>query len=350
MRALSRYVVIQVLEVTGIVALGLVAMYTLVVFVSDINEAGKGDYGVLDVLAYSALQIPGSLYILMPIIALLGTLMGVGGLARSSELTAMRAAGISLAGVGGWLLAAGAVLGAFAFALGDWVAPYAEHRAESLRDIAHGGSGAPSIWLRNADRIIRIRELLDENHVRGVTVFHTAPDGHLTQLDAVREGRFDGAHWQLEDVRRTRFDGAHVETAAFARTELEGGIPPNVLKLFVLESNSLSVAGLVHLIGYLNANHLDAAKYRLAMWRKLVEPLTVVVMMVFAVPFASGRMREANAGQRLLAGMLIGIVFYVVNKVSVSLGDIYGWPAPLAASTPTLALAAVAAWRLRSAN
>jgi len=71
---LDRYVISHVLQLTGIVALGLVSIYTLVVFVSDVNETGKGSYGVLQVLEYSLLMIPSSLYILMPIVALLGTL------------------------------------------------------------------------------------------------------------------------------------------------------------------------------------------------------------------------------------------------------------------------------------
>jgi len=106
----------------------------------------------------------------------------------------------------------------------------------------------------------------------------------------------------------------------------------------------------VRLISYLDENKQDAAKYRLLLWRKLTEPLTVMVMMLFAVPFVTGQLRDAGAGQKLLAGALVGIVFYVVNKVSVSLGDIYQWPAPLAAGLPTLGLALLSWWRLARAR
>ncbi len=350
MNRLSRYVMRHVLELTGIVALGLVAIYTLVVFVSDINDAGKGDYGVVDVLSYSLLMIPSSLYVLMPIIALLGTLMGIGQLARTSELTAMRAAGMSLKNIGAAVLLTGAALGVLAFSLGDWIAPAADHYAETRRDAARGTSTAQSVWLRDADKIVQIRQLVAEDLIRDVTVYHSAPDGSLQQISTVEEGHFDGSHWQLRGVRRTLFGDSHIETQVQDQAELVGGIAPNVLRLFVLESDSLSVGGLLRLIGYLDTNHLDSSKYRLTLWRKLVEPLTVIVMMLFAVPFASGRMRDAGAGQRLLVGMLIGIVFYVVNKVSVSLGDIYGWPAPIAASAPTLALATATFLRLQRAG
>jgi len=350
MNRLSRYVVRHVLELTGIVALGLVAIYTLVVFVSDINDAGKGDYGVADVLSYSLLMIPSSLYVLMPIIALLGTLMGIGQLARTSELTAMRAAGMSLKDIGTSVLMTGVLLGVLAFALGDRIAPAAEHYADARRDAVRGISSTQSIWLRDAGQIIQIRQLETENHVRDITAYRSAEDGKLTRISTAREAVFDGMHWQLSGIERTEFGDDHVSATKLDHAQLDGGIAPSVLRLFILESDSLSLTGLLRLIRYLDGNHLDASKYRLTMWRKLVEPLTVIVMMLFAVPFASGGARDMGAGQRLLIGMLIGITFYVVNKVSVSLGDIYGWPAPLAAAAPTLVLAMVTGFRLQKAR
>ncbi len=352
MNRLDRYVISHVLELTGIVALGLVSIYTLVVFVSDVNETGKGNYGVTQVLEYSVLMIPSSLYILMPIVALLGTLMGVGALARSGELTAMRSAGVSLARVGAATLVAGAGLAIFAFFLGDWLAPTSESLATELRDSSRGSSGytGKSVWLRDADRVIRINKLQSEEHINDVTVFRLGSDGRLQAALTVDEGVYTDGHWRLSGVKRTDFAGDRTSVTLLDTLDLGGGVSPKVLKLFILEAGSLSAHGLVRLISFMDENHLDASKYRLLLWRKLIEPLTVMVMMLFAVPFVTGQLRDAGAGQKLLAGALVGIVFYVVNKVSVSLGDIYQWPAPLAAGLPTLALALLSLWRLGRAR
>ncbi len=352
MNRLDRYIIGTVLALTGLVALALVTIYTLVVFISDIGETGKGQYGVLQVLEYSLLMVPSSLYILMPIVALLGALLGIGALARSSELTAMRASGVSMLRIGGATLVAGALLGGFGYILGDWLGPSGERLANALRDDARGVRNAldRSLWLRDADNVLRIRQLLAEDHAKDVTVFRTGPDGRLVQVSTVEDARYVGDHWLMTGIKRTEFHDEGTKVVALDQIEITGSITPNVLKLFILEGDVLSVRGLYNLVRYLDDNKLDATKYRIWLWRKLVEPLTIMVMMLFAVPFVIGTMRDAGAGQRLLAGVMVGIVFYVLNKVSVSVGDLYQWPAPVAAGLPTATLAIIAVWRLRASR
>ena len=156
----------------------------------------------------------------------------------------------------------------------------------------------------------------------------------------------DGA-WQLKGVRETRLepDGSATSSAR-PQASWSGSVTPKVLQLFLLEADAISVAGLNRLIAYLDENRLDAAKYRYQLASRLVAPFTVVVMAFFAVPFAFGSLRESGAGQRLLIGILLGVGFYVLNRVAGSLGQIYGWSPWLAASGPTAFWAAVGSWRI----
>src|SRR5690606_27443773 len=108
--------------------------------------------------------------------------------------------------------------------------------------------------------------------------------------------------------------------------------------------------GLVRLIGYMSDNGLDARQYELSLWRKLVAPFTVMAVMLFAVPFVLGLQRSGGAGQGLLIGILVGLVLYVVNEVTASLGQLCGWQPALAAGAPTLLLAALAVLRLQRAR
>ena len=118
----------------------------------------------------------------------------------------------------------------------------------------------------------------------------------------------------------------------------------------MLEAESVSASGLMRLVAYLESNGLDASDQRLELWRKLVAPFTVTAMVLFAVPFVFGPTRGGGAGQRLLVGVLVGVVFHLLNEVSSNLGSLYGWAAPVSAGLPTAALMVLAIARLASAR
>lgn len=345
MTRLDRYLMRNIFALTGIVALVLISIYTFVVFVSDLGALGQNGFGALQLLKYAFFLMPGNAYILLPIVVLLGTLLGVGNMARQGELIAMRTAGVSWLRIGGATLIAGIVLGLLGFVLGNWLAPQGQRQAESIRTHGEDGPGK-SQWLRDSDSIVRIRGLRSASEIEGVTIYTLAPGGRIASALQADSGRYVDGHWQLHNVRRSVFDADHIDSTQQSRAVWSGEITPTVLNLLILKEDSLSVQGLLRLVHYLDANHLDAGKYRILMWRRLVEPLTIMAMMLFALPFAGGRLRETGTGQRLLIGILIGVVFYVSDKVSVSLGDIYDWPPLLAAGAPTALLASIATWLL----
>ncbi|HVT35215.1 MAG TPA: LPS export ABC transporter permease LptG, partial [Nevskiaceae bacterium] len=323
MKKIDRYIAQNIYGLTGIVALALVAIYTFVSFVADIDQTGQGSFGLGKLLTYSLMNMPAALYTLFPIIAMLGTLMGLGSLASQGELTAMRAAGVSLLRIGTATVYAGILLALISLVLGDWLAPLGVRYAEAYRSAARYGvqpglAGKP-VWLREGDHVFHIQRLLAEDHIADVEVYTLRPDFSLAAAMRVDDARYTGSGWTFSGVHTTEFDAQGAHATQQAQMEWRGNLSPEVLHLFVLESDTLSAPGLARLIAYLDQNHLDASAYRLALWRKLVAPLTVMAMMLFAVPFVIGPLRNTGAGQRLLFGVLIGVAFYVLNEVTASL-------------------------------
>lgn len=349
-RLLTIYIIRHVLGITAVVALAMLAIQSFITLVTDADETGKNGFGVLQLVQTTLLQMPSGLALLMPIVSMIGALMGLGMLAGQSEMTAMRAAGLSNRKIAAATLLAGALLGAVGWLVGDVIAPRGDRMAAAIKS---GGddSGAAMVWLRDGDEVLRIRRLLAEDRVEAIEIYSLDTQLKLQKVLAADRAQYIDGGWLLEGVRETRFVGeGRVETHNATSTRWQGTVTPNVLRLYLLEADALSVAGLQRLIDYLDANQLDAAKYRLQFWHKLIEPLTIMVMAVFAVPFAFGSLRDSGAGQRLLMGILLGVGFYVVNRVSLSLGQIYGWTPVLAAGAPTLAWAVIAAFRIRRAN
>lgn len=350
MKQVDRYIISHILGLTAVVALALLAIHTFVAFVSQIDEIGTGAFGYRELLAYTLWLAPSGLYVMLPIIAMLGTLMGLGTLASQSELTAMRAAGVSLLRLGLATLGGGVVLGAVCVALGDWLAPRGQVEAELLMSEAQHGRPAgitrKPVWLREGDRIFRIRNLVAEDHIASVEIYTLGPDLNLKSAMTVEEGLYRGGAWHFRGVRRTEFGAADARVVEQDELDWQGSLSPELLRLFVLEADALSSAGLVRLLGYLRENDLDSSAYALALARKVVAPLTVMAMMLFAVPFVLGPLRNTGAGQRLFVGVLVGLLFYVVNEVSANTGQLYGWNPLLSAGAPTLAFALIGLWRL----
>jgi lipopolysaccharide export system permease protein len=353
MTRITRYLVSTILGFTAITGLALVAIYTFITFVSEIDETGEGGFGMLQLLLYTLMLMPAGLYTLMPIIALLGTLMGLGALAAQNEINAMRASGVTLLRLGGAALLAGAVLGAGAVLLGDWLAPLGNAAAQAFKNksrysVENAVSSRP-VWLRDGDNILHVRALQAEDAMADLDIYTLSPQLQIEQAMHVDRAHYVGGHWELTGVRTTRFDGERTVSESVPAMRWDATLSPDVLRLFVLEANSLSTPGLMRLISYMDENGLDAQAYRLSLWRKLVAPFTVMAMMLVAVPFVLGSQR-GGAGQRLLVGIMVGLVFYLVNEVTASLGQLFGLPNLASAGLPTLLLAALAVLRLKRAR
>jgi len=350
-RLLTFYIVRHVLGITAVVALAMLAIQSFITLVTDADETGKNGFGVLQLMQTTLLQMPSGLALLMPIVSMIGALMGLGMLAGQSELTAMRAAGLSNRKIAAATLLSGALLGAVGWLVGDVIAPRGDRLAAAIKSGGANADGATMVWLRDGDEVLRFRRLVKEGRAEAVEIYTLNAELKLQKLLAAEHARYVDGGWLLEGVRETRFtpDG-HAESQSMPSARWRGTVNPNVLRLYLLEADALSVRGLRRLIDYLDANQLDASKYRLQFWHKLIEPLTIMAMAVFAVPFAFGSLRDSGAGQRLLLGILLGVGFYVVNRVSLSLGQIYGWNAIAAAGGPTLVWALIATFRIRRAN
>lgn len=354
MNLLDRYIIRTIYVLTALVGLSVTTIYAFTAFVGDLGDTGRGRYGIPQLLAYTLLNLPTGLALMVPIIAMLGTLLGLGQLAAQNELTAIRAAGVSNLRLGATTALAGLLIAVLAWVLGDWVAPGMRASAEALRSRAQTGSDAGAlskpVWLREGDNIVRVGRLLSATTAERMTIYRLDGSDRLASIVEVERAQFADGRWLLHGVQRTSFAADRIQRDALPELEWSGGLSPEVLHLFVLEARSLSVDGLLRLIDYMDSNGLDAARQRLDLWKKLVAPATIMAMMLFVVPFVFGSMRSSGTGVRLLIGIVVGVGFYVVNEVSANLGLLYRWHPGLAAGLPTLLLVVVGLWRLQRAR
>lgn len=343
MGILDRYLARHLIGATLLVALLLVMLSAFLLLLGQLDNL-TGDYRLPQAFQYVLLSMPQQLYELLPMAVLLGALIGLGQLASANELLIMRAAGMSVLRVARGALVGGVVIAVIAVLLGEFVAPSAEQNARAMKNYARmqrvSWLGSSGVWARDGNRFVNVQEMLRENELRRVQVYEFDDDGNLDRALFAREAHADEQGWQLNSVAVTNFAGKDIEASREDSIAWNTLLNPSLLRLFVVDPDTLSLQGLQRYMRYLERNDLETRRYRQAFWTKVVIPFSILTMVLLAVPFVFGPMRDAGQGQRVIFGVLIGVGFYVLNLTLAQSGLVFGLNAIVSAWLPTLLFAA----------
>lgn len=350
---LGRYVIAHVLAGTLLVLLLLVALDAVFAMIGELGDVGRGSYGLWEAVAYVLLTLPRRIYEMVPTAALLGSLLWLGNLASNSELTAMRAAGVTLGRLVSWVLQGGLIVVLGMVALGELVAPGAEARGQNLKTFAFDERLTVSrigLWARDGNRIVHAETVLPGNRLADVRVIEMNADGEVTAITTARRASFENGGWVLSEVLRSQLSESGVRAESVAEERVERLLAPEYLGVLVIEPRQMAALDLFSYIAYLRENRLDSAPYEVAFWQRLTMPASTWVMLLLAIPFLFGRQREGGAGRRLFIGVVLGVSFVLVMRVMTHMGMVYDLPPWLAASAPLwlfLAIALVALSRTK---
>jgi len=330
----------------------LLSLTAVITFVEELDDVGRGRYGVGGAIEFVLLTLPRNAFVLFPIAAVIGALVGLGTLAVSSELTVVRAAGMSTGRIVGSVLGGALLLVAVAVVIGEVVAPWCERLAQSRRAAAleESPGGRDGFWIRDGRRFVNVIRIRPDDRIEDVFLYDLDGQGVLRTVTQATNARYDDGAWVLESVRSSDISTDGVVTRFTPSAVWETRLGPELIRLSSARLESLSGLALVRYIDYLRDNRLESARYELAFWRKVVYPVATGVMIVLAVPLVLGRLGGAGVGQRILVGTLIAVTFHVVNEISGKVGIVYGLNPMLSAFIPTLAFLAAGAWLLRRAR
>jgi lipopolysaccharide export system permease protein len=347
MKTIRRLVYVEVLQAVGFVSLGFLALFFFFDFVDELPNLGKGGiqpYRMTQALLYVALRMPAHLYELLPIAVLIGTIFVMARLAQSSEYTILRTSGL-----GPWralraLLLLGAAFTILTFATGDYLAPLTNRTAQLLKARMDGALsvGTTGAWLKERQRFfsynVNVRALSPEGKMQGIRIFEADSRGFLVSLTQAVRGSFsDDGSWLLEEVERTEFSGG--EAARVQRSKLPAlrwptEITQEMVSVALLKPDRMSTIALFQYIQHLEANSQTSQRYEIEFWRKVFYPLSCMVMVVLALPFAYLHFRSGGITSYVFGGVLIGISFFLLNNLFGYIGNLQNWIPWLAAGAP----------------
>ncbi len=352
MKILDRYIGKQVLSSSLLVLMVLVGLFTFIDLVDDLGTVGRGTYSLGQALEYQLLRLPRRSFDLFPLAAMVGSVVGLGGLAASGELTVIRTSGVSLRRLLLAVLKAAALIMLLVLAIGELLAPVSERIAQQQRSLAITGQmalrTANGFWIRDGRSFIHVRKLLSGDEVADLYIYEFDKDNRLRVVTKADHARFQDDKWLLEDILQSRIGDDRVAGNKIASAAWNSLFVPELVEVVSVKPESLSALGLYRYLDYLRDNGLSTERYEVAFWGKLVYPLATGVMIFLGVAMVLGQLGAATMGTRMLVGALVGIGFHTAHQTSVQMGVVYGLSPFFSTLTPTLLFLGVGLWMLRS--
>ena len=354
MLALDRYL-FKTLSFSLLFSVGLfLCLDVLFAIIAELNDI-KGAYTIGDVFYFVVLTIPGRIYELFPLTAVVAVVISLGSLAAGSELVVMLASGLSKLRIAGSVLLAVSFWLIWVVLMGEYVSPAGEKMANAFRaqEISDGQGIATesSVWIRDGTTIFNARRLIkgqaaSEYVLEGVTVFEF-DDNVVKKVSRASSAFFTGGQWLLKDLEVSRFDAEGVKVDRFEEQQWESRIRPEILNISLIRPKYLSIRDIQKLQQFAGKDEQLLSAYQVAWWSKWFFPFFVLVIALCGVPFVFGQLRSGGFGQRLVVGAMLGVVMYLLNKTLLNVGEVYHVHPAVVVVLPSVLIASVAIWSLR---
>lgn len=346
-RYIGKIVIINV----GLALLVLVALDSFFALVGELDEVGRGDYSFSEMLLYIAMTVPHRMVEYFRIAALLGAITGLGLLASNSELTVMRAAGLSIAQITLSVMKTGLLLVVVIFSMAEYLVPPAEDYAEARRSLKLAEQTALKskygFWLRDGFSFINIRNADISGQIGDVFIYEFDKDYKLRRSTYAGTADYINAEWLLNDIAQSDINEAGVNTSRYKQAKWSSLLNPDLLNIVSVNPAYMPLSELSTYVDFLRDNGQDAERFSLALWGKIVSPLAIAVMLLLAIPFVFGPLRSVGIGQRIMVGFLVGLSFHIISQAFGHLGIVYAVPSLISVLLPILLFFTIAMVLLR---
>ncbi|MFK5912793.1 MAG: LPS export ABC transporter permease LptG [Woeseiaceae bacterium] len=351
MKILDRYIGQAVITgVMTVLAIFLI-LYELFSFAGDAGLIGKANYTLWSAIKNTLYLIPQHIYELFPLSMLMGTMLGLGWLANHNELVVIRTAGVSLMRIVVAVMKTAVMLMLLATILGEAVAPPLLQHAKDIKLKALNRNINMNtdygLWARDDQTYINVNRVDSTGRLVGITLYLFSKENHLQRTIMAKHARYDGQQWILNSVDETLYLDDKVEVKHTKEMLWQTLLDLDMVKIVAIRPDLLSVWKLTSYMEYLKNNDLDYGRYELVYWTKIFSPLTILSMVLLAIPFVFGSTRQISLGRQILLGFFVGISFYLVSRLSGQMGLVYGVPAILSALLPNLLVISLAIWGYR---
>ena len=341
MKLLYRYLAREIYASVALVFAALLMLFAFLDFIHELSVMGYGKYSLGYVLIFVALTIPGHIYELFPVAVLVGTILALVQMASRSEITIYRASGASTMQMLGALGRIALPMIIISFLCGEFLAPPSERMAQKLRLQAMNSQISlqafrSGVWVKDGHSFVNVKNVMPDTSLSDIVIYNFDETFHLQTIVSAKGASYiEPGKWQLAGVLQTSFDKSGVTTDALKSQEWQSVLTPGIMSVMLVVPEQMSAYDLYEYAMHLEENKQQSARYKIAMWNKLVYPFALLVMMVLALPFASYQRRSGGVSVMVFMGIVLGLVFHFAGRLVASLGALNDWQPLLSATAMT---------------
>ncbi len=339
MKIIDRYIAVTLFKTTSVALVTLLSFFVFITLIDQLGDTGRGNYDIGKAIEYVLLTIPRLAYELIPVCAIIGSMSCLGLLSYKSELVIIRSSGVSLQRLVISLIKAGIIIVLITLFIGEFIAPYCEKSAQQLRSVATSNqislNTKNGFWSRDGQSFINIRKITSPGMLEQIYLYEFDENGKLRVSTYASRAKYENKQWILEDIHQSVINTDTVTTKQLKLAEWKSLLSPDMLNFVTIKPQYLTIPGLIEYISYLNSNNQNSQQYEQALWSKIIYPVTIISLIVLAIPLVDSRSRTIPVSQQVFIGCLMGITFHVLNQVAGQMGIVYSLNPFLSSTVPT---------------
>ncbi len=359
LKRIDYYVASTIAMTMALTVIGLLGILSIFTLLNEI-EAIRNNYTMSNVFLFVLFSLPRLFCDVIPYAALIGCLVGLGILASNSELVVMRASGVSTWAITWSAMKPTLVLVFSGLYVGEYVLPDVEQTARINREramsIENKVTSEFGFWYREGDVYMHFDDVNRSGVLERISQYAYDDENRLTRslfaergvYHDVREGE---KYWLLESVAITELEGDFTRTEHLSSMRWDTELSPELLSTEILvKPDRMSIGELSAKINYMQAQGLNSGKFKLGFWRKVLQPVATIALVFVAISFVFGPLREATMGMRVVAGLIIGLIFKFIHDLLSPASMVFGFAPIIAILIPIVLCVGVGYILLRRAG
>jgi lipopolysaccharide export system permease protein len=357
----EKYLARQIYTNFFFILFALIALFIFFDYLNEVNNL-RGNYTNYLAFLHILLKSPSRLAELIPMAGLIGAIYVFAQLASQSEFTILRMAGLNIPR-GLWtLFKVGIPIIVVTILLSEWVGPYCDNIAEEMRatalDEALGNTFKTGTWVKDklqdpdeagpkkaGIRFVNVGNIKNRGEIQAIRMYEFDEHRYLLVIREAKSGSYDErGFWNLKNVTETRvledpqknpLDTTYRAVSRFfAEQRLKSEVTPEILSVLLIAPERMSIMSLNKFIDHLEENKQDNKSYKLALWKKIVYPFTILVMLCLALPFGYLHARSGGISLKVFGGIILGMSFILFNTLFSHIGMLGEWPPIFTALLP----------------